>query len=429
MKCCLAMVVCLTWTACEVRSDEPIPVGAWFDYHPDQYVVIDSETGLAWPAGEALLPPPYGQILLKGKFHWVTTTGLRDFEATKYASGHTNWRIPTIAELRTARQHGLYEALVEVARLEGYPYPMPVVRFGLFGSWASDVSSSNRRAWVNLLGPLHQEVRWWPTHWGSRPYLPVRETAQPTPILWADDIQEGQRPWGFSGLFTQYDGKAVEPDDANGANISRVPDPAGGPGFAMRHFAVFGPKVGRSQAGIWSFKNPVFAEQAKSEEGVYIAQEWYFPEALSANGRGTPWISLWDWHSVGPNGSNRWHTSPGMFLTKDGSMRFNLKWHSGSTGNPTSALSTIPLPVGRWFDVEMYYKWTTGPTTIKVWIDGELAVEQTVPWTRHPDHNVVETYMKFYGAAPSTTPWSPTPSVRYTRNVRIAADRIGPGGN
>jgi hypothetical protein len=415
--------------ASEARSQDPIPVGPWFDYHPEQFVVIDTETGLAWPAGEALLPPPLGQIVLKGKYHWVTTSGIREFELTKYAAGHSGWRLPTIAEFHTAREHGLYDALVEVARLEGYPYPMPVARYGYFGSWASDQSSTNQRAWVNFIAPPRNLVMWWPTHWGSRPYLPVRETVEPTPILWADDIQEGQRPWGFSGLATQYNGKTVAPSDANGANISRVPDPAGGPGFAMRHFAVFGPKVGRSQAGLWSFANPTFAKQAKSEEGVYLAQEWYLPEVFSAKGPSVPWISLLDWHSVGPNGSNRWHTSPGLFLAKDGSMRVRLDWNYGMTGNPGSAWSTIPLPVGRWFDVEMYYKWTTGPTTIKVWIDGELALEQTVPRTRHPNHNVVENYVKFYGAAPTTTPWSPTPSVRYTRNVRIAADRIWPGGD
>ncbi|WP_152049662.1 heparin lyase I family protein [Tautonia marina] len=422
MKRCLATTLCLICMASQVRSEDSIPVGPSFDYHPAQYVVIDRETGLAWPAGEALLPPP------RGTFNEVTTTGIRDFETTKYAAGHTGWRLPTIAELRDARDHGLYAALVEVARLEGYPYPRPVVRYGYFGAWASDPIVKNRRPWVNLLAPLPYEIRWWPLNWASGPYLPVRETAQPTPILWADDIQEGERPWGFSGLSTQYDGKTVEPDDANGANISRVPDPAGGPGFAMRHFAIFGPRVGRSQAGLWSFRNAEFAKQAKSEEGVYLAQEWYFPEALSAGGQARPWLSVWDWHSIGPNGKNRWHTSPGMFLAKDGSMRFRLDWNYGMTGNPTTPWSTIPLPVGRWFDVEMYYKWTTGPTTIKIWIDGELALEQTVSRTRHPDHNVVETYMKFYGAAPSTTPWSPTPSIKYTRNVRIAADRIWPGG-
>ena len=35
--------------------------------------------------------------------------------------------------------------------------------------------------------------------------------------------------------------------------------------------------------------------------------------------------------------------------------------------------------------------------------------------------------LKFYGAAPTGTAWSPTPSVRYTRSVRIAGERIWPG--
>lgn len=423
-KHCLVIAACLLSVAGVGRAQERIPVGPYFDYYPNQYVVIDNETGVAWPAGEALDPPASEKSLTSETYNWVTKNGIRAHQATKYAAGYSGWRLPSTSDLLIARDHGLYEALVEVANLEGREFPRAFPIESRFGSWSLEKVANRSGPWVNILAPSGFEVEWWPSNGPSNMYLPVRDTTPPTTILWRDSIQTGQRPWGFSGLATEYNGAMVAPNDANGANISRVADPAGGPDYAMRHFAVFGNGGARSQAGLWSFANPAFAGQALSDEGVYVAQEWYFPAALNAGGHWAPWINVWDWHSMGPSGANRWHTSPGMFLARDGTMRFNLGWHSGLSGNPTSAWSTIPFPVGRWFDIEMYYKWTTGPATLKVWIDGELALEQTVPRTRLGVHNVVETYSKFYGGAPTGTAWSPTPSVRYTRNVRVAGKRI-----
>src|SRR5690606_30454338 len=142
----------------------------------------------------------------------------------------------------------------------------------------------------------------------------------------------------------------------------------GGPSYALRHFVNFNnPGGGRSQACLFSFAMPELAAQAASEEGVYVAMEWYFPEVLDGHSHWGAWINLWDWHSTGDWGTNRWHTSPGMFLMQDGSMHFYLAWFFGGGG--WSDLSRAPLPVGRWFDIEMHYTWTTGPTTIRVWVD------------------------------------------------------------
>jgi hypothetical protein len=57
-----------------------------------------------------------------------------------------------------------------------------------------------------------------------------------------------------------------------------------------------------------------------------------------------------------------------------------------------------------------------------VWVNGELLVEQSGVQTRDPNHAYVEMYTKLYGESDST--WSPTPSVKYTRNVRISGERI-----
>ncbi|HEU4384422.1 MAG TPA: heparin lyase I family protein [Anaeromyxobacteraceae bacterium] len=255
---------------------------------------------------------------------------------------------------------------------------------------------------------------------------PAFDDVGPAVILWRDDIQIGAEPWGFDGVGLEHPiGTAVAPDDLNGANLSRVIDPLLGAGLALRHFAIFDAGGARSQGGIYGDVNTAFGDQARRPEGVWVAQEWYFPAVLTANGDASCWINLWDWHSIDADRGNRWHTSPGLILARDGSMRARWEW-GGPAGaiNPPSAYSTIALPVGRWFDVEMHYRWDTSPATLSLWIDGQLALQQSGVQTRAPSHQIVETYVKFYGSTQGGTPWSPTPSLRYTRNVRVAGGRI-----
>jgi hypothetical protein len=248
-------------------------------------------------------------------------------------------------------------------------------------------------------------------------------------ILWHDSLQTGSWPYGFDELLTDYPGDDDEdscpPDDANGANLSRVDNPGPGGGYALRHFATFDEPGARSEAGLWSFDNEIFGAQAKSAEGIYVAQEWFFPTAMSAGGDDDAWINLWDWHSTGNGGANRWHTSPGLMLAEDGSMRVKWEWGGPAEAiNSGTGLSSIALPVGEWVDVEMYYKWTTGRTTMYLWINGELALQMPNVQTRASSHTIVEMYSKWYGSTQGGHPWEPTPSVRYTRNLRISNARI-----
>jgi hypothetical protein len=246
------------------------------------------------------------------------------------------------------------------------------------------------------------------------------------PIVWHDDIQSAGSPWGFDGLATEHPiGIPVVPADASGANLSRVANPLAGGGFALRHFATFDDGGSRAQAGLYGFANSAFSAQAKSAEGVWVAQEWYFPQAISAGGDDAAWMNLWDWHSTEAGGGNRWHTSPGLMLAEDGSMRVKWEWGGPANAiNPRTGLSSVAMPIGRWFDVEMHYTWTAGKTTLSLWIDGVLALEQSGVQTRAPSHTNVETYMKFYGSRNGGTPWTPVQSLKYTRNVRIAGSRI-----
>jgi hypothetical protein len=258
------------------------------------------------------------------------------------------------------------------------------------------------------------------------PPVPLRHNT-PRPgahsgILWTDDIQNscGEAPYGFSQIQLERPiGQSVGGSDE--VDLYRTNNPDGGAGYALKHVATFDNGGSRSQAGIYSFANAAFDQQVRRAEGVWIAAEWYFPAVITAKSGldSAPWVNLWDFHSVGP--SERWDTQPGIMLAEDGSMKVKFNWRAE---NQDTAWSSVPLPVGRWFDVEMHYVWSSSCATITFWVDGQVVLEQQGVKTKGQNHNSVETYMKFYGSANSGTAWTPSPSVKYMRNVRIAGQRI-----
>jgi hypothetical protein len=252
----------------------------------------------------------------------------------------------------------------------------------------------------------------------------------PVGLIWTDAIQSGGGLYGFDQLGTEHPiGTTVTPSDANGANLSRVPDPVGGPGYALRQYGVFDEGGARSQLGLYSFSESqsAFRDLALSGEPVYVAQEWYFPETIDAGGDGWAWLAFLDWHTT-RDGGDRWHTSPGILLQQDGSMRFQFGWGrdaAGQVNGYNSDWSTIALPVGEWFDFEMRWQLATSQTaTVSVWINGELALEQSGVQTAGQGHNVAELYIKLYGSDQGHTPWSPVGITKYLRNVRISGERI-----
>ena len=247
-------------------------------------------------------------------------------------------------------------------------------------------------------------------------------------LIWTDSIQSGSWPYGFDEFLTERPiGTVVTPSDANGANLSRVPDPLGGAGYAIRQYGVFDQGGARAELGVWSFQQKAFRDLALSGTPVYVAQEWYFPETIHASGDEWPWLSFLDWHTTAANGDSRWNTSPGIVLNEDGSMTFEFNWGSGpgQTNGDTSGWSRIGMPVGEWFDIEMRWQFATGPTaTVSAWINGQLAVEQVGVVTALPEHTEVEFYIKHYGDDQGHTPWSPPQTIKYVRNVRISGERI-----
>jgi hypothetical protein len=178
---------------------------------------------------------------------------------------------------------------------------------------------------------------------------------------------------------------------------------------------------------VWSFSNDAFRNLALSGAPVYVAQEWFFPTRIHAGGDDWPWLSFLDWHTTSARGGYRWNTSPGIVLNEDGSMTFEFNWGSGpaSTNGGGSGWSNIGMPIGEWFDIEMQWQFATGPTaTVAAWIKGQLALEQTNVVTALPQHSEVEFYIKLYADDQGHTPWNPSPTVKYVRNVRISGQRI-----
>lgn len=259
-------------------------------------------------------------------------------------------------------------------------------------------------------------------------HAPPRGHSTPRPrphagVEWSDSIQNSCEPppYGFSQIQLERPiGQSVDGSDE--VDLVRVPDPDGSGGLALKHIASFDNSGGsRSQAGIYSFANAAFDRQVRSPEGVWIAAEWYFPKPITAhdNRDSAPWVNLWDFHSVGPG--ERWDTQPGLMLAEDGSMAIRWTWHAE---NQDTDWSPVTLPVGEWFDVEMHYVWSSSCGTVTLWINGQLALQQQGVKTKGNGHDSVETYMKFYGSGNGGPDWTPLPSVKYMRNVRIAGSRI-----
>lgn len=252
-------------------------------------------------------------------------------------------------------------------------------------------------------------------------------------ILWHDEIQTGSGFFGFQDFHVEHPiGTVVTPSDANGASLGRVADPLAGGGFALRHYGLLTDGGSRAQACIYGDVNTAFGAQAKRPEGVWVAMEWYFPEVLKVEGSSNderywwPWLAMMDFHAISmPSRANRWWGSPGLFVARDGSMKIEVGW---SFGSGPQGKSTIPMPVGRWFDIEVHYQWTDTPTgTFTVWIDGQLALEQQNVQTHNSSQGEVEMYLKLYGDNQGGPNWlsNPTaPVIKYTRNVRIAGERI-----
>jgi hypothetical protein len=225
------------------------------------------------------------------------------------------------------------------------------------------------------------------------------------------------------GCEHPINGVKITCDAGNGADLSRVPDPAGGLGWAIRHYIIPSDGGGRAQVSTSTVGNPAFATQLANYSEIWIEQEMFIPAPVpSSEGNGS-WISIMDFHTSDANGADRWHTNPGLFLCS-GALRcppseagklVARDWKNKIFGGPTAE----SVPVNQWFRLQVHFRWSTSPVPVTYYINGRQVLQITLP-TKGSGHTALEWYSKLYGGGK----WNPNPLVRYTRNVKFSGSFI-----
>lgn len=251
-------------------------------------------------------------------------------------------------------------------------------------------------------------------------------------VKWRDSIQSANNvaECGFDHQKTECPiGTLVSPSDANGANVSLVADPAGGPGKALRLYTRLAGLGGRAQVGLIGGNNLEFNKQAKSAEGIWVAWEAFYPVAIGAGGDPDPWLDFHGWHTLDAGQGNRLATSPGLHVHEDGSMRVHYAWNTiaQASGNE-SAWSAKPFSLGAWCTVESYRRHSASrDAAVRLWINRELVLEQTGMQTATAVtvNGNVECYFNLYGAQNDpVSKWAPDPYWYFLRNFRWGNGRL-----
>lgn len=266
----------------------------------------------------------------------------------------------------------------------------------------------------------------------------ITDTRQTFPtVLWQDNIQAGVDPWGFDEISREWPiDTPVAGSDAT-ADATKVADPGGGGGSAIRMISNHNdaPGIGgaRVQLGVWSFGtgNEAFEAHALSGAKTFYSYECYIPgpSRISAIGNTIPWLSFGDIHTV-QDGGNRFDTQPGIFVVEAGTGQLKLEWHYAGMPDSADSDPAFLMPLDQWFSLEWEWSFTTSAdSTFRLYLDGDLLIEQTGMRTADPGMNQVELYVKQYGDDQSGSggnPWSPDPTIRYVRNVRISDGQLFP---
>jgi hypothetical protein len=245
-------------------------------------------------------------------------------------------------------------------------------------------------------------------------------------LLWASTEQVAGLPCNFTTEWCEYaccgDGEGVC-SDANGVNVTRINIsseglPAdGGHTYAVRQYV--GNDVypfWRSELGAWTGGNPTLLAHMQTGASTFFIMDVYIPSEITWNGN---FLSIWDFHSSAGGAPIGFHTCPGIML-QNGTPTMRLRSVYAACDNDyENGSSTLSMPWGEWFTLEIEYRYSSSNGGVSVWINGTLALADTGRNT-HPGGDTPQFYSKIYGEG-LTPLGSPAPLIIYRKNYRASA--------
>jgi hypothetical protein len=243
-------------------------------------------------------------------------------------------------------------------------------------------------------------------------------------VKWQDNIQveSNWMNWGpgffpVCGISSGGQSECFNSSFPDGS-LARVPDPAGGSGYAIRH--QIPTSGGRAQYSMASWTNSAFGAEIANGD-IWIEWEVYFPQVPTSVGPGA-WLSIMDFHSHGSSGEQWWATNGALMFasqalggTSSDAGKLRMRDY---TNTRFSNISPTALPANRWVKLLVHYNWSTSEVPITIYVDGVQAMQLNAV-TKHPVHSQLEFMVKLYGGNVSSGVWTPNPIVYYSRNVKI----------
>jgi hypothetical protein len=248
-----------------------------------------------------------------------------------------------------------------------------------------------------------------------------------------EQVPGNSAPWGWDDLVAEAPwGNVVQhnpptgPNDSLGASIGRVLASTfgGGSGYAIRHYLHHNSSVrgARAQSSLYDAGRTALQTMMTSGNHFYVYEEYFIPVLFTISGN-QEYFSFNDFHCVG---SSRWHTNPGLMLKRKqtGEMYFETNWNGAPNSNVSS---TMELPVGQWFGMEIQYKWTySTDCDYKIWIsdaggdNAVLALNNPGCFTIDGSHDGhLEFYSKAYCSSDTPAVYSINDNELYKRNCKI----------
>jgi hypothetical protein len=229
---------------------------------------------------------------------------------------------------------------------------------------------------------------------------PAASSAQAAPaILWSAGHEKGDMSeWSNGGgIFNSGTGVASASTDfaRSGAYSTKMTiTNASGASQAVRLFR-------------WA--------ESRANPDAYYSTWYYFPQSFS----GMRWWNIFQFKSKLSESVN----DPTFVLNvtnRDGAMYLYLYDHLN--GNVNRGTSSVAIPVGRWFHLEVFYKQAANNTgRVTVWQDGVQILDASGIPTRRSGDEV------HWSLANYTDNISPSTATIYADDAAISTSRLGPG--